>query len=1467
MFVSFFYPAQLIIATLLVLKLQKCLVMKHQSSLHCNSLFLIIIVFFAPFGAEVLLGQCDNYNAEIIDIGDFPLDEDILDLRKTSRGIYFITENGESQISLFHYGVDGLFEVFETDTIGGTSIRLFFLDSLATGYVFAVTEGTSGTVQSLYVVEEYGTVNRLDINPPLNNFNGSSEWFKGVNGGIIILRPDSEAVMLIGGNGVLTEVAPPGEADYGFSDTNPTTGEIFFVKGEKLYITDGTVDGTVELADISIPFLFSLGLAFDGELAYYEDDDQLYVTNGTPGGTVLVETQQDFPNVMSNKLRMLNGKVLLTGRNDEGHSAVFAFDPQEDELVELFDSGGGSFYPGAVWEPYINDHRFFFNGLDENGQIVLWQTDGTLNGTEIAADNLVDNGIDPVVRSALTDGGYTYLEINKTDQFGFDVRCYHASLPPMGMPLGSGIGGLNVAEDAFAIGSTFFLYYRPDNELRKYNGLTGEYEVLLSGVEWLRWVTKDPSVSLLTYETSDGDFLSRLDMVNSEVEIISDIGYSNHPEINGFNLEADQYLLYDDSLKGLTIGLYDDDLVALEDEVDIFQNTQGFFSSRSPTFIKNHVLYWEYYLRVHSIADKRNYVFEEGPFNTAQVLGASNEAILLVNFQENLFYELNLEDYSISSFTPLNANGNPSSYEYVSNAINWQGELFFLFSHAYTAGSTLTKELVKWTANSDSLKVINSFSAGNLYSEITMAATENYLYFSWQDGEGNEELWRSDGTADDFSMFLEINSSFGDAEPDNFISLDSNDIVFSAKSPGYNSFLLRDDQELIDLSIAGFSNRIKEIVELEDYYLYRNTDELWRLDKSNNESTLLLDFSNGFQLEDNIAELKKINKDSAVFFWGVDEIFELWVTDGTPQQTGFLDSTYQPVENNDAKLAVWDGNAFYNRLNDAGDYVLMRYDFKNHFSEALDYLIVDENEHFVVSDTFFFLADDPVYGNDYHYLVCSTEVGRIPFHLAVYNDQNMNQQRDEGELPISNFPIALFIAENNLTFTSETGIFRYPFIRGEQYGLAFLLDDCWEMSDPNTNYLQITLDSTQTDTLQVGLISTGTPARSTPNLTSGPTRCSFTIPFWLNVRNTGCSAAEMFTSLRLPPEVMLISANQAYETGPDENEFTFQHGSLQPGQLAQVMLELQMPNENFIGQTIEILAISGAEGLVSDTFIYQSTLTCAYDPNDKLVLPARPEPSMSNYTQFDELLTYTVRFQNTGNDTAFTVRIEDRLSPRLDWSSVRPIAASHPYTVQVDEDGLLTALFENILLPDSSTNFVGSQGFVTIEVAMRDDIVDFSTIQNTAGIFFDFNAPIITNTVFNTAVEFLDFDQDGFFFWNECDDLDSLINPTAIEINGNGIDEDCDGIDGPNSLREINQPEATIYPNPTNGQSRIALNDWWPLSVPYRLLSPTGKQLQQGVVSGREGLLNVQLLPAGVYYLQLYHQQNGRWLPFTIVRF
>jgi uncharacterized repeat protein (TIGR01451 family) len=141
----------------------------------------------------------------------------------------------------------------------------------------------------------------------------------------------------------------------------------------------------------------------------------------------------------------------------------------------------------------------------------------------------------------------------------------------------------------------------------------------------------------------------------------------------------------------------------------------------------------------------------------------------------------------------------------------------------------------------------------------------------------------------------------------------------------------------------------------------------------------------------------------------------------------------------------------------------------------------------------------------------------------------------------------------------------------------------------------------------------------------------------------------------------------------------------------------------------------------------------SWDPNDKQGFPNGY--GAAHYIRPGTELEYTIRFQNTGTDTAFTVRIADTLSAWLDAGTIRPGPSSHSYRFNLTGPGYAEFLFENIMLPDSNVNQAGSNGFVKFSIYPRADAPLETLIENTAAIYFDFNEPVITNTTYHRLGE------------------------------------------------------------------------------------------------------------------------------------
>ena len=110
----------------------------------------------------------------------------------------------------------------------------------------------------------------------------------------------------------------------------------------------------------------------------------------------------------------------------------------------------------------------------------------------------------------------------------------------------------------------------------------------------------------------------------------------------------------------------------------------------------------------------------------------------------------------------------------------------------------------------------------------------------------------------------------------------------------------------------------------------------------------------------------------------------------------------------------------------------------------------------------------------------------------------------------------------------------------------------------------------------------------------------------------------------------------------------------------------------------------------------------SFDPND---IAVDIEKVIQKGTIRESIipLTYTIRFQNTGNAEAYRVEVIDTLSEKLDITSLEMITASHAFEMRVVSDSttsnpVVKWIFNNINLVDSTTKEACSHGFIKYKI-------------------------------------------------------------------------------------------------------------------------------------------------------------------------
>lgn len=155
---------------------------------------------------------------------------------------------------------------------------------------------------------------------------------------------------------------------------------------------------------------------------------------------------------------------------------------------------------------------------------------------------------------------------------------------------------------------------------------------------------------------------------------------------------------------------------------------------------------------------------------------------------------------------------------------------------------------------------------------------------------------------------------------------------------------------------------------------------------------------------------------------------------------------------------------------------------------------------------------------------------------------------------------------------------------------------------------------------------------------------------------------------------------------------------------------------NFITQISE----SDDINLTDNSSMVNHCVVNSFDPNDKVCLQG---PLVSD-SLIGQYVDYRIRFENTGTAAAINVVIRDELdTTRFDSKTLKFIDSSHPVNMRLKDNHILEFVYQDIQLPFDDNN---NDGYVVFSIQTLATITVKDSLINEAGIYFDFNSPIVT---------------------------------------------------------------------------------------------------------------------------------------------
>ncbi len=370
----------------------------------------------------------------------------------------------------------------------------------------------------------------------------------------------------------------------------------------------------------------------------------------------------------------------------------------------------------------------------------------------------------------------------------------------------------------------------------------------------------------------------------------------------------------------------------------------------------------------------------------------------------------------------------------------------------------------------------------------------------------------------------------------------------------------------------------------------------------------------------------------------------------------------------------------------------------------------------------------------YQYKMCNV------LQAKFYVDRNGNGVYDDGADPLCYYPASVEVDSNGVaidTINTTSGFYYTAYgVAGDIYRLR-IIDIAAGLlpSAPVSGELTTTLITSDynADISYFGMTCSGVAGNNFSIHTAN--RCGYhAFMGTLLASNLHCSTAgEATVTFTISPKYQHPFADPAPTITIGNAliwHFTGLSGIAPPGMISIYAEKPDFTPAYLPGDTVHSLAIIGPFTGDTDTTDNIAnpidTVRSGYDPNFIQVSPAGYIPSGTK-------LEYTIGFENTGNDTAYNIYVLDTLSDNVDPGTLNIVAASAAmdiYKFTAGGHNIVKFDFPHINLLDSSHHNL-CHGMLVYTVKTKTGLPDCTHIQGRAGIYFDENPVVMTNTVEN----------------------------------------------------------------------------------------------------------------------------------------